>query len=82
MAQQQQSGGGIGLGGALFITFLVLKLTGVIAWSWWWVTAPLWGGLAVFVGLFVAFAAIVVVLKVLAALCLGIFGLVRRSQRR
>lgn len=42
-------GGGIGLGGALFITFLVLKLTGVIDWSWWWVTAPLWIGLALFV---------------------------------
>lgn len=27
---------------AIFITFLVLKLTGVIAWSWWWITAPLW----------------------------------------
>ena len=26
----------------LFITFLVLKLTNVISWSWWWVTAPLW----------------------------------------
>ena len=21
---------------------IVLKLTGVIAWSWWWVLAPLW----------------------------------------
>ncbi len=30
------------LAGVLFIVFLVLKLTGVIAWSWWWVTAPLW----------------------------------------
>lgn len=28
---------------ALFLVFLTLKLTGVIAWSWWWVTAPLWG---------------------------------------
>lgn len=27
----------------LFLTFLVLKLCGVICWSWWWVTAPLWG---------------------------------------
>ena len=27
---------------ALFIVFLVLKLAGVIAWSWWWVFAPLW----------------------------------------
>ena len=26
----------------LFVVFLVLKLTGVISWSWWWVTAPLW----------------------------------------
>ena len=28
----------------LFLIFLVLKLTGSIAWSWWWITAPLWGG--------------------------------------
>ena len=26
----------------LFLVFLVLKLTAVIDWSWWWVTAPLW----------------------------------------
>lgn len=26
----------------LFLVFLVLKLTEVIDWSWWWVTAPLW----------------------------------------
>ena len=36
------SGGSIGLGGVLFIVFLVLKLTGHIDWSWWWVTSPLW----------------------------------------
>ena len=34
--------GGISLGTILFIVFLVLKLTEVIDWSWWWVTAPLW----------------------------------------
>ncbi len=28
--------------GALFIVFLVLKLEHTIAWSWWWVSAPLW----------------------------------------
>lgn len=33
---------GIGLGGVLFIVFLVLKLTDKIDWSWWWVTSPLW----------------------------------------
>lgn len=26
----------------LFFIFLVLKLTGVITWSWWWVFSPLW----------------------------------------
>lgn len=36
------SSSGIGLPTILFVVFLVLKLTGVIDWSWWWVTAPLW----------------------------------------
>lgn len=31
----------------LFITFLILKLTNTVAWSWWWVTCPLWAGYAV-----------------------------------
>jgi hypothetical protein len=26
----------------LFFIFLILKLTGFIDWSWWWVTSPLW----------------------------------------
>jgi hypothetical protein len=33
------------MGGTLFtvfIVFLILKLTNVIDWSWWWVTSPLW----------------------------------------
>ena len=34
--------GGIGLCGTMFLVLLVLKLTGHIAWSWWWVTSPLW----------------------------------------
>ena len=33
---------GIGLPGVLFVVFLVLKLTGNIDWSWWWVTSPIW----------------------------------------
>jgi hypothetical protein len=32
----------------LFLVFLILKLTGTIAWSWVWVLAPLWLPLAVF----------------------------------
>lgn len=26
----------------LLIVFVVLKLVGVINWSWWWVLAPFW----------------------------------------
>jgi len=36
------SGGGIGFVGLLTIAFIVLKLTGYIAWSWWWVLSPIW----------------------------------------
>ena len=28
--------------GLLLVAFIVLKLVGVITWSWWWVLAPLW----------------------------------------
>ena len=43
-------GGGLTFLQVLFLIFLVLKLTGktvVASWSWWWVTAPLWGGFAI-----------------------------------
>ena len=42
MSEVRVSTGGISLPMVLFLIFLVLKLCGVIAWSWWWVTAPLW----------------------------------------
>lgn len=40
------SSGGIGVLGLLGVVFVTLKLTGYIDWSWWWVTAPFWGGFA------------------------------------
>ncbi len=33
---------GIGFCGLLTIAFIVLKLVGVIKWSWIWVLSPLW----------------------------------------
>lgn len=38
----KSSGSGVGLGTLLTVTFVVLKLCGVISWSWWWVFAPIW----------------------------------------
>lgn len=47
MSNGNSSGGGMGLGSVLLVVFVVLKLCGVIAWSWWWVLSPLWIGLAI-----------------------------------
>ena len=30
------------LGDLLLVAFVVLKLCGVIDWSWWWVLSPAW----------------------------------------
>ena len=40
--ENNNTSNGIGIGTTLFIVFLILKLTGTIDWSWWWVTSPLW----------------------------------------
>jgi hypothetical protein len=58
-------GGGIGLLGAMFLIFLTLKLCGVIDWSWWWVTAPLWAIPALLIGIIALVLAAIVILVVL-----------------
>lgn len=55
------SGGGFPLFAVLGIVFIVLKLTGVVAWSWLWVLAPFWGPLAV--TLLIALVALPFVIK-------------------
>ena len=47
MASSNSSSGGIGVMGLLGIVFVVLKLTGYINWSWWYVTMPFWGGFTI-----------------------------------
>jgi len=44
-----ETNSGISLNMVLFLIFLVLKLTGHIDWSWWWVTSPLWIGIVLVV---------------------------------
>lgn len=58
--QNQSSFGGFVF--TIFVVFLILKLTDTIGWSWWWVTAPLWGPVA-FVAAFVVLAMIWVTLS-------------------
>ena len=40
---------------AVFVIITVLKLTGIIAWSWWWITAPIWIPFLIAVILVIAF---------------------------
>ena len=53
----------------LGIVFVILKLTGSITWSWWWVTLPFWGGTV----LLVAIAIIVLII-------LGIADLIKNKE--
>jgi len=62
---ESTSSGGVSLGTVVFIIFLVLKLTDHIDWSWWWVTAPLWGGLVLILGI----VAIVATIKIGIRIC-------------
>lgn len=41
MSKESKSSG-LGILAVLQIVFLVLKLTGLIDWSWWLVLVPLW----------------------------------------
>lgn len=61
--------GGIGFLGLLALIFITLKLTGVIAWSWLWVLAPLWIP-----------TALIVVILVVALIVLLVKELTKRSE--
>lgn len=46
MSDTQQAAQNWPILGLLGLIFITLKLTGHIAWSWWWVLAPFWGPFA------------------------------------
>lgn len=77
MSQQAQAArsGGITLAGALFVLFCGLKLTGYINWSWWWVTAPLWGPWAVI-------GVLIVIFGIIWLICLAIDAYNARKRRQ
>ena len=47
----------------VFIIFLIIRLTHLVSWSWWWVFSPLWivGGIALII--FLTFAVVLMVKK-------------------
>lgn len=44
--ENKNASGGVGISTVLTIIFVVLKLVGVIDWSWVWVLSPTWISLA------------------------------------
>lgn len=60
--------GGIGFCGLLAVALIVLKLTGVINWSWLWVLAPIWIPTAVTIAIIVIVLIVVLVKETLRAL--------------
>ena len=60
----KNSSSGLSLAGVLFIVFLILKLTGNIDWSWWWVTSPLWIPIALAVSIFFVVLIVIVLLLI------------------
>lgn len=60
----------------LGIAFIILKLTGHIAWSWWWVLLPFWGPTA-----FVIAILVVWLLCGLAALAVTAVALFFRKRK-
>ena len=44
--------GGLGIVSVLTIVFIVLKLLGVIRWSWIWVLSPIWISAVIVVAVF------------------------------
>ncbi len=52
----------------LGLLFIALKLTGVITWSWWLVTLPLWFGWAIIAAWFLIAGGAVLVVLALAVI--------------
>lgn len=61
MSKNNNQSGGVGFVGLLTILFIGLKLTGHIAWSWWWVLSPVWISASVVIAVILVCIAVVVI---------------------
>ena len=63
--------GGIGFTGLLTIAFIILKLCGVINWSWWWVLSPI----IISTGL----GLIILIIGLIIAIVAGVLGVIVKN---
>jgi len=74
-----------GLPTVLAIIFIVLKLTGYVTWSWWWVTSPLWIPPALFFGIifaFLAFSFIILILFIIGLVVYSIINAIIKNKEK
>jgi hypothetical protein len=66
----------------MFVILFLLKVgvveTVVIGWSWWWITLPLWWGIAFILGLLGIALCVGVVVGVIYLICLGVSYLMKK----
>lgn len=64
---ENKSSSGIGCSGflavLLTVAFVVLKLCGVITWSWWWVLSPAWIYAAIVVVILLIYLIVYLIVK-------------------
>ena len=59
----------IGVFGLLGVAFVILKLIGILDWSWWWVTLPFWGGFG-----------FIILMAALIGIILGIYKAIKKRK--
>ena len=55
MNTKSTTSSGMGCTSVLTLIFVVLKLLGLISWSWWWVLSPIWISVLIAVVLIVVY---------------------------
>lgn len=79
-------GQSVGFCGLLFIVLLLLKVgvveTVVIGWSWWWITAPLWGPTALIIGIFVIIVVVIALFFVVSLIIDIAMALCKRHVKK
>lgn len=62
-AKSEVSTGGVGFLSLLFLVLMTLKLTGHLDAAWLWISAPLWGPLALFLSVLLLVGVVAVALS-------------------
>ncbi len=84
MSEKQQIvyTGGLNLFSIVYAAIIIMKIAGVITWSWWWITLPFWGGFALFAGLVVVGLIGYLILSIYKLFAMGLKNVIPKSRRK